>query len=159
MGQIQRVPITGAAAAAAAAPTTEVIEEEPLYVNAKQYHRILKRRQARAKLENDGRIPKERRVSGVTQLSRNFQKNFNSLDFPLSGYSYPTLQRLFKKKILKKNSDKKNPSLETGEWSYTALGSCLKTGQHLFFVIIYLLLPIKSLKCIIFYSVSKILAI
>ncbi|CAH8600495.1 unnamed protein product [Dicrocoelium dendriticum] len=34
--------------------------EEPLYVNAKQYHRILKRRQARAKLESQGRIPKER---------------------------------------------------------------------------------------------------
>lgn len=34
--------------------------EEPLYVNAKQYHRILKRRQARAKLEALGRIPKER---------------------------------------------------------------------------------------------------
>lgn len=36
--------------------------EEPLYVNAKQYHRILKRRQARAKLEALGRIPKERQV-------------------------------------------------------------------------------------------------
>ncbi|VDN55818.1 unnamed protein product [Dracunculus medinensis] len=36
-------------------------EETPLYVNAKQYHRILKRRIARAKLESQGRIPKERR--------------------------------------------------------------------------------------------------
>lgn len=35
-------------------------EEEPLYVNAKQYNRILKRRQARNKLENEGRIPKIR---------------------------------------------------------------------------------------------------
>ena len=35
-----------------------------------------------------------------------------------------------------------------------SFGSCLKTGQHFIFVIIYLLLPIK---CIIFDSVSKIL--
>jgi len=42
-------------------PLPEMLEEEPLYVNAKQYHRILKRRQARAKLEADGRIPKERK--------------------------------------------------------------------------------------------------
>jgi hypothetical protein len=44
---------------------TELLEEEPLYVNAKQYHRILKRRQARARLEQEGRIPKERPVSFV----------------------------------------------------------------------------------------------
>lgn len=50
---IQRIPLPGA----------EMLEEEPLYVNAKQYHRILKRRQARAKLEAEGKIPKERRVS------------------------------------------------------------------------------------------------
>merc|ERR1712080_384146 len=48
---IQRIPLPG----------PELLEEEPLYVNAKQYHRILKRRQARAKLEADGRIPKERK--------------------------------------------------------------------------------------------------
>lgn len=48
---IQRIPLSG----------PEMLEEEPLYVNAKQYHRILKRRQARAKLEAEGRIPKERK--------------------------------------------------------------------------------------------------
>lgn len=41
-------------------PVNNDTGEEPLYVNAKQYHRILKRRQARAKLEALGRIPKER---------------------------------------------------------------------------------------------------
>lgn len=41
-------------------PATELLEEEPLYVNAKQYKRILKRRLARAKLEADGKIPKSR---------------------------------------------------------------------------------------------------
>ncbi|KAG1652929.1 Nuclear transcription factor Y subunit alpha [Nymphon striatum] len=49
---MQRIPLPAGA---------ELLEEEPLYVNAKQYHRILKRRQARAKLEAEGKIPKERR--------------------------------------------------------------------------------------------------
>ncbi|XP_053529945.1 nuclear transcription factor Y subunit alpha isoform X1 [Ictalurus punctatus] len=48
---MQRIPLPGA----------EMLEEEPLYVNPKQYHRILKRRQARAKLEAEGKIPKRRR--------------------------------------------------------------------------------------------------
>lgn len=51
--QFQRIPLPG---------TTEFLEEEPLYVNAKQYKRILKRRQARAKLEAEGKIPKTRQV-------------------------------------------------------------------------------------------------
>ena len=55
---MQRIPLPGA----------EMLEEEPLYVNAKQYHRILKRRQARAKLEAEGKIPKERRVSPCSYL-------------------------------------------------------------------------------------------
>jgi len=41
-------------------PTPVESEEEPLYVNAKQYKRILIRRTARAKLEAQGKIPKQR---------------------------------------------------------------------------------------------------
>ncbi|KAI8057984.1 CCAAT-binding transcription factor (CBF-B/NF-YA) subunit B-domain-containing protein [Syncephalis plumigaleata] len=36
-------------------------EEEPLYVNAKQYHRILKRRAVRARLEEQNRLAKQRK--------------------------------------------------------------------------------------------------
>ncbi len=43
----------------------DMSEEEPLYVNAKQYHRILKRRKARAKLEAEGKIPRQRQVSYI----------------------------------------------------------------------------------------------
>ncbi|KAK4053265.1 Transcriptional activator [Microbotryomycetes sp. JL221] len=39
-----------------------VTDEQPLYVNAKQYHRILKRRQARARLEEMGRLSRERKA-------------------------------------------------------------------------------------------------
>ena len=57
-GVFQRIPLVQSSTPA----SSEVVEEEPLYVNAKQYHRILKRRQARGKLEAEGRLPKERKV-------------------------------------------------------------------------------------------------
>lgn len=41
----------------------ELIDEEPLYVNAKQYHRILKRRIARQRLEEIHKLSRERKVS------------------------------------------------------------------------------------------------
>ncbi|KAI7878967.1 hypothetical protein K492DRAFT_179071 [Lichtheimia hyalospora FSU 10163] len=43
------------------APAPQPQEEEPLYVNAKQYHRILKRRAARFKLEEMNRNAKARK--------------------------------------------------------------------------------------------------
>lgn len=66
---MQRIPLPGA----------EMLEEEPLYVNAKQYHRILKRRQARAKLEAEGKIPKERRVGHFCQTYRLERGGGNSI--------------------------------------------------------------------------------
>lgn len=65
-GQLQTVQMQTSAPTAQqtsqSAAASEPTEEEPLYVNAKQYNRILKRRAARAKLEAEGRIPRERKV-------------------------------------------------------------------------------------------------
>jgi nuclear transcription factor Y alpha len=62
-GQLQSVQMqTASSTPNQTASAPEPTEEEPLYVNAKQYNRILKRRAARAKLEAEGRIPRERKV-------------------------------------------------------------------------------------------------
>ncbi|KAI9261617.1 CCAAT-binding transcription factor (CBF-B/NF-YA) subunit B-domain-containing protein [Phascolomyces articulosus] len=55
-GEVIMAPTAAAAAAAPQQP-----EEEPLYVNAKQYHRILKRRTARFKLEEMNRVGRTRK--------------------------------------------------------------------------------------------------
>lgn len=46
----------------------EADNEEPLYVNAKQYHRILKRRLARARLEELNRLVRSRKVSNYCNI-------------------------------------------------------------------------------------------
>ncbi|BGP70508.1 hypothetical protein RTG_01693 [Rhodotorula toruloides ATCC 204091] len=51
----------GAGAGAVLEEAAAQDEAEPLYVNAKQYHRILKRRMARARLEEMGRLSRERK--------------------------------------------------------------------------------------------------
>lgn len=46
------------------------IDDEPLYVNAKQYFRILKRRVARARLEEVHRLSRQRKVPLLPPFSQ-----------------------------------------------------------------------------------------
>lgn len=48
-------------------PAVQELDEEPLYVNAKQYHRILKRRLARARLAEIQKLSTQRKVSSTSE--------------------------------------------------------------------------------------------
>lgn len=58
------------------------IDEEPLYVNAKQYFRILKRRVARTRLEEVHRLSRQRKVSRTL-----LRKQRNPVFIPLPALS------------------------------------------------------------------------
>lgn len=86
------VPSTSAATVPQFAPRVnipgEFLEEEPLYVNAKQYRRILKRRQARSKLEAEGKIPKERPVSFMHNYVAYFNYCRNNFSLLILSYFF-----------------------------------------------------------------------
>ncbi|KAI8807333.1 CCAAT-binding transcription factor (CBF-B/NF-YA) subunit B-domain-containing protein [Cladochytrium replicatum] len=63
-------PGAAVTAAAAAPVTSSGQQDEPLYVNAKQYHRILKRREARARWEAAHKSAKKDKQQGYIHESR-----------------------------------------------------------------------------------------
>lgn len=60
----------------------DLAEDGPIYVNAKQYHGIMRRRQIRAKLEAQNKLVKNRKVLGYFLLFPSFHfVSFNELRY------------------------------------------------------------------------------
>ena len=59
----------GTTGTGATGASDQPLDEEPLYVNAKQYYRILKRRVARARLEELHRLSRQRKVRSCLKLA------------------------------------------------------------------------------------------
>lgn len=63
-----RTQIAGGGTSARIPLPLELAENEPIYVNPKQYHGILRRRQLRAKLEAQNKLVKARKVCVISPL-------------------------------------------------------------------------------------------
>lgn len=90
------------------------VDDEPLYVNAKQYYRILKRRVARARLEEVHRLSRQRKVRRpLSRLSPFFTPRIRSRIFMNRAINMPCVgpealvaasspqRRLQRKKLLR----------------------------------------------------------
>ena len=69
-------PMLGLASTRVALPL-DLAEDGPIYVNAKQYHGILRRRQSRAKLEAQNKLIKNRKVCRKVAMAGSASIVFN----------------------------------------------------------------------------------